>query len=111
MVASGMPPSGTRRLYVYYRVPLVHLHDLLARVRQTQARLSADHPGLQADLLRRPELRDGDVTLMETYAIDAATAADGLDQPLIDHIERTLGTALADLPCGARHAEVFDACA
>lgn len=106
-----MAPAGTRRLYVYYRVPLGRLRDVLAQVRRTQDRLVDAHPGLQTGLLRRPELRDGDVTLMETYAVDAAGAPAGLDQPLIDQIERTLGAALADLPCGARHAEIFDACA
>lgn len=57
-----------RRLYVYYRVPQAQLVATVAAVRQVQAALAAAHPGLQAELLRRPELRDGDVTLMETYA-------------------------------------------
>lgn len=84
------------RLYVYYRVPEAALGAVLGRVRAMQAGLKARHAGLQAELLRRPALRDGDVTLMETYAglppagfeaaLDEAAAAAGLPQPR--HTER-----------------------
>jgi hypothetical protein len=82
------------RLYVYYRVPEAALADTLAAVRRMQAALAAGHPGLRTELLRRPELRDGEVTLMETYAgalspaLEAAltAAAGALPQPR--HIER-----------------------
>ncbi len=57
-----------RRLYVYYRVPEADLVITLTAVRAMQAQLVADHVALLAEVLRRPELRDGDVTLMETYA-------------------------------------------
>lgn len=88
--------AAQARLYVYYRVPEPALAALLPRVRAMQAGLLAGHAGLQAGLLRRPELRDGEVTLMETYAglpeagfeglLAEAAAAAGLPQPR--HTER-----------------------
>lgn len=77
------------RLYVYYRVAQPALAPTVATVRQLQAALVAAHPGLRAELLRRPELREGEVTLMETYAGTLppgfgellARAASGLPQP------------------------------
>ena len=85
-----------RRLYVYYRVPLAQLAATVAAVRQVQTSLVAAHPGLQAELLRRPELRDGDVTLMETYA-------GPLDEPVFAAITQATST----LP-QPRHSEHFD---
>lgn len=78
-----------RRLFVYYRVPEPALAGTVAAVRQMQAALVGRHPGVQADLLRRPEVRAGEVTLMETYAgtltpaalADLDQAAQALPQP------------------------------
>ena len=88
-----------RRLFVYYRVLEAALPAVLVEVRALQAGLMTAHPGLQAGLLRRPELRDGEVTLMEAYAggdlrawsvaLDAAVAA----RPALP---------------APRHAETFD---
>jgi hypothetical protein len=82
------------RLYVYYRVPQARLAATVAQVHAMQSVLQARFAGLRTGLLRRPELRDGEVTLMETYAgaadeafaaaLDAAAAA--LPQPR--HTER-----------------------
>lgn len=88
-----------RRLYVYYRVPESALAATVMAVRTMQATLTAAHPGLQAALLRRPELRDGDVTLMETYA-----AAAGVSPAVQAAIEQ----AASALP-QPRHTESFDA--
>ena len=85
-----------RRLYVYYRVAEAALPATLAAVRQVQATLVSAHPGLQAELLRRPELRDGDVTLMETYA-----------GPLTPALEAAITQATSALP-QPRHSEHFD---
>ena len=82
------------QLYVYYRVPEATLAANLAAVREMQAALAAAHPGLRTGLLRRAEVRDGEVTLMETYAgavtpaLAAAItdAASALPQPR--HLER-----------------------
>jgi hypothetical protein len=82
------------RLYVYYKVAEPALTAAVAAVRQVQAALLARHPGLQADLLRRPEVHNGQVTLMETYAgvltpaVEAAIAAAGTALPQPRHTER-----------------------
>jgi len=85
-----------RRLYVYYRVPEAALAATVAAVRAVQARLVQQHPGLQAELLRRPELRDGEVTLMEIYA-------GGLTAEVQDAIDQATNA----LP-QPRHTEVFE---
>jgi hypothetical protein len=85
-----------RRLYVYYRVPQAQLDATVAAVRQVHAALVAAHPGLQAELLRRPELREGEVTLMETYA-----------GPLTDVVLAAITQATSALP-QPRHSEHFD---
>ena len=82
------------RLYVYYKVAEPALAAAVAAVRQVQAALVARHPGLQADLLRRPEVQDGQVTLMETYAgaltpaVEAAIAEATSTLPRPRHLER-----------------------
>ena len=90
-----------QRLYVYYSVPEAALAATLAAVRQVQATLVAAHPGLHAELLRRPELRNGDVTLMETYVME--TGADGVTPALRAAIEH----AASALP-QPRHSEWFE---
>ena len=85
-----------RRLYVYYRVPQSQLAATVAAVRQVQTALLVAHPGLQAELLRRPELRDGEVTLMEIYA-----------GPLTDAVLAAITQATSALP-QPRHSEHFD---
>ncbi|GCL61251.1 DUF4936 family protein [Pseudaquabacterium pictum] len=84
-----------RRLYVYYRVPQALLAATVAAVRQVQTALAAAHPGLQTELLRRPELRDGEVTLMETYA-----------GPLSEAVFAAITQATSALP-QPRHSEWF----
>lgn len=92
-------PAG-RRLFVYYRVPVAELSTSVACARALQAALRADHPALDAGLWRRPEPRDGAVTLMETYA-----SRDGIDPTLADTIERRAADAGLPQP---RHVEVFE---
>jgi hypothetical protein len=87
-----------RRLYVYYRVPEPALAATVAAVRALQAALIAQHAGLRAEVLRRPELRDGEVTLMETYA-----AATGISPAL----QAAITEAASQLP-QPRHTETFD---
>ena len=88
-----------RRLFVYYRVLAAALPAVLVEVRALQAGLMAAHPGLRAGLLRRPEPRDGEVTLMEVYA--------GGDVPAW---AAALDAAVAARPAlpAPRHAETFD---
>ena len=92
---------AARRLYVYYRVAGQSLAATACAVREMQASLTAAHPGLQAELLRRPEGDKGEVTLMEVYAggmtaallaaIDQAAAA--LPQPRHNELFETLDRA------------------
>ena len=83
------------RLYVYYKVPQAALPATVAAALQAQAALRSTHPGLQAALMRRPELRDGQVTLMETYA--------GVLTPAV---EAAIAEATSALP-QPRHSERF----
>jgi len=85
-----------RRLYVYYRVSEAALAATVAAVRQVQATLVAAHPGLHAELLRRPELRGGDVTLMETYGGGVTPA-----------LQAAIDRAASALP-QPRHSELFE---
>ena len=85
-----------RQLYVYYRVAEAALPATVAAVQRVQATLMSAHPGLQARVLRRPELRDGEVTLMEVYA--------GLLPPAA---ETLIAQATSALP-QPRHSERFD---
>ena len=89
-----------RRLYVYYRVPEPLLAATVAAVRAVQTALTEAHPGLRAELLRRPELRDGEVTLMETYA-----ATGGVSPALQAAITQAATTLPLPQP---RHNESFD---
>ena len=92
-------PTMARRLFVYYRVLEAALPAVLVEVQAMQADLMAAHPGLNAELLRRPELRDGEITLMEAYAGGAVTAW-----------TTALASAVAARPAlpAPRHAEAFD---
>jgi hypothetical protein len=90
-----------RRLYVYYRVPAAGLAALQAEVAALQAGLMAAYPGLQAELLRRPALREGEqeVTVMEAYAGGDVTA-------WLAALDKAVACRPA-LP-RPRHAEAFD---
>ena len=99
-----------RELFIYYRSPERHASALQARAHDFQARLCLDHPGLRARLLRRPEVKDGRITWMETYAIDPMTPG-ALDETLQAQIEEHARAALAGLIEGDRHLEVFVTCA
>ena len=86
-----------RRHYVYYRVAEVDLDALTPALRGWQRSLCERHAGLTAELLRRPELRDGEATLMEVYG--------PLDDALAAAIE---AEARALLPGLQRHVEAFE---
>ena len=108
------PPTaryGRRRVYVYYRVAAPQAESAVATALALQSRLCARHGGLRAELMRRPQAAEGQVTLMETYARDAAVDIDGIDAALMRDIDAEASRAFAHLALGARHVEVFDACA
>jgi len=90
-----------RRLYVYYQVAESDLGAARTAALSLQAELVQAHPGLSAELLRRPELRDGRVTLMEVYG-----QRDGA--PPGQAIEAAARQRLGRWIVGARHVEVFD---
>lgn len=93
--------------FIYYRV---HAHAGPATadaVRAAQSALCARHAGLQARLLRRAD--DAGRTWMETYARPAHDG--GVDDGLLDEIERELSNVLADAIDGTRHVETFEPCA
>ena len=91
------PAPAALRLYVYYRVAGAALGATVQAVGLVQAALLAAHPGLRAELLRRPALDPGEVTLMEVYAGSVTPA-------LLAAIEQ----AAAALP-QPRHNELFEA--
>jgi hypothetical protein len=86
-----------RRHYVYYRVAAADLATVTQAVLGWQRSLCERHAGLQVELLRRPELRDGEATLMEVCG--------PLDDALAEAIENE---ARALLPGLQRHVETFD---
>ena len=88
-----------RRIYVYYRIAQADLDAVREKVLALQARLCADHAGLRAELLRRPEAAEGQLTLMEIYVCEQ-----GIDAALQAAIEAAASYAgLA----GQRHVEAF----
>ena len=87
------------RLYVYYRVAEPALAATVHAAQALQAGLLARHPGLQAQLLRRPELQGGEVTLMEAYA--------GAITPALAAAIAQAAAAISALP-QPRHVELFD---
>jgi hypothetical protein len=87
------------QLYVYYKLPESGLAAAVAAAQAMQARLAAAHPGLRCGLLRRPGLRNGEVTLMETYA--------GAVTPELEVALGVAAQATAALPAG-RQVERFE---
>jgi hypothetical protein len=95
-----------RELYVYYRVEQAHWRAAADAAAAWQRELSSTHAGLIARVLRRPDVRVGAVTLMETYMFEARTGAiDDALQALIARGAPALGAGLI----GTRHVEAFDA--
>jgi hypothetical protein len=97
---------SARELYVYYRVAQTHWRAAADAVSAWQRDLRRARPGLIARVLRRPDVRDDAVTLMETYAFERDSGA--IDDALQAAIER--GTpAMSPWRIGERHVENFDA--
>lgn len=94
--------SSRLELYVYYRVAEPLWRQAAEAVAAWQRGLCAAHRGLEARMLRRPDVHEAVVTLMETYA-GAATA----DSALQDEIARG-APALRGWLIGGRHVERFE---
>lgn len=98
--------ASAHELFVYYRVAPGDAAALGTAVQAMHAALTSAHPGLQARLLRRPEMAQGRLTFMEVYARPPA----GIDTSLRGEIEAA-ARALAPWLDGERHTEVFVPCA
>ena len=99
--------DGGGVLCVYYKVDAVQHAALVHRVRAFQATCSQRWPGLECELLQRPQAAQGVETWMEIYRGPARAESPGqlvLDDELIDAIERA--AAAADLPL-PRQVEYF----
>jgi hypothetical protein len=86
-------------LYVYYKVREPDAAALAPRVRALQAQVAQQH-GVQAQLKRRPEVRDGLQTWMEVYPGVAAGFPAQLDTA-------AAGAGIDALIAGPRRAEIF----
>ncbi len=99
-----------RELFIYYRSHADRSAEVAEKVREFQAQLTREHPQLLARLLRRPDLRDGRHTWMETYSTATMNAAEGIDLALQQQIEAR-AEVLRGCIDGERHTEVFISCA
>ena len=105
--------AADTELYVYYRLDTSAAASALAVVRAFQRELCAAHPGLQARLLRRAEIEEGQQTWMEIYRFAAETPEvplRGVDAALQADIERA-ALPLNRFMRGSRHLERFVPCA
>jgi len=100
----------TRELYVYFRADATRADEVREAVMAMQAHLRCEFPGLQARLLRRPDPSGGQHTWMETYAMAQGICPDGVSELMTSTIEQR-ALPWRDLLDGARHIEVFSACA
>ncbi len=105
-----------RELYVYYRVPAGSADALRSVVTDMHDQLRREVPGLQARLLRRTDPAAGLDTWMESYAMSplAGAPGDGCAGDVSDALREAIeqrAAAWSGLCNGARHTEVFDACA
>lgn len=72
--------TGSEWLFVYYRLPESACSQAIAEVETLFGRLSGY--GCAPKLMRRPELRDGEITFMEVYGPLPVADADRLRSDL-----------------------------
>lgn len=92
-------PAGPR-LYVYYRVPVGRLEDVVRDALAMQSQLVNAHPGLRAQLLRRTGTSNDELTLMEIYSMQG-----GLPPAWVACIDRASKVWSASI---VRHTEWFE---
>jgi hypothetical protein len=97
-------------LFIYYRLDPLDAPAAQRAVTAFQGDLRARYPWLRARLLRRPQATDGQETWMETYSADPAMNSTGVTLEVATQIEH-VAAVLAPFLRGARHTEVFLACA
>jgi hypothetical protein len=95
--------DSRRELYIYYRVASECWRDAADAAERWQQRLQRSHPGLAARVLRRPEVIDDTVTLMEVYAVEGGS----VDSALEAEIARS-ASVLQTWLIGERHSEPFE---
>ena len=88
-------------MFVWYRVPREREGAVVAAMRAMHSQWRDRWPGLQCELLRRDDVADAEVTLMEVYR-----HADGIASEWQACIEAEAGAVVA-----SRHVEVFEPCA
>jgi Domain of unknown function (DUF4936) len=100
---------GRRQLFIYWRVKHRDLAAALQALRDWQSTLCAEYPALRCAAYQRSDVPADEATVMESYALEAARAGDGIDEALQQHIDAAGRIALARWLHGQRHVEVFDA--
>lgn len=110
--------AATPQWFIYYRAQLDQLAAVVAAVQGFQQSLCATHPTLRAGLMRRPDVRDGLVTLMEIYQFHPSSSACNATEPSLPcpstHWPPAILHAVKlthDAIVGPRHVEVFVPCA
>ena len=100
-----------RELFIYYRLRSTDAAAALVAVQVCLAQLRQQYPSLSTRLLRRPDEVDGLQTWMEIYSTDPMREPAGVSAELQTVIEAQTNAALQPWRVGARHTEVFVACA
>jgi hypothetical protein len=88
-------------LYIYYRIAESDAQAFASELNDLVPRLAARCPGLCSRWLRRPDSRDGMLTIMEIHRHPA-----GLQASMVTDIEDLLSSWPASR-VGPRHVEVF----
>jgi hypothetical protein len=99
--------KAQRELFVYYRVDDSAWQQASVAVCEFQQSLRRDHPELRARVLRRPQTKGGQVTLMETYSLDPERCPAGIDDTWLARIEGA-AIVMRRWQHGERHVEWFD---
>lgn len=90
-------------LFIYWSVAAVDLPAAVEATRALQRRLATEWTGLDAELLQRADGEaPGRATLMEVYR-----RTGGIDASIEAAIAAAAAEALAGIPAGPRHVEVF----
>ncbi len=89
-------------LYVYYRLPQANLQAVCAQAAALFERVHQMRPVISPSLLRRPELRDGDITFMEVYGPLPAGSLTSLTEQIADLLPQ-----FPLLHGASRHTEQF----
>jgi len=92
-----------RALYIYWKLPEAQGTQAIAAVHAMQHELAQAHAALRCLLHRRADVREGLLTLMETYA-----SADGVSPTTQAAIAAAAARHLAPWAGAQRHTEVFE---